>query len=119
MLRIYLVLSVLWIGLIVAVSIGDRPVPVARFGSVADTPVNSPAKRPKSGAWFTQSAPIPPGVSPLLKEAERSGDWELWQHVVRYWEIQSALAFAPPAVGYLVLFGILPWVGRGFRSTYL
>jgi hypothetical protein len=41
------------------------------------------------------------------------------QTVARYWEKQSALVFAPPVVGYLILFGVLPWIGRGFRSTHL
>ena len=31
--------------------------------------------------------------------------------IVQYWEIKSATALAPPVIGYLILFGVLPWIG--------
>jgi hypothetical protein len=36
---------------------------------------------------------------------------------VHYWSYRCALALLPPMIGYLILFGLIPWIGRGFRST--
>jgi hypothetical protein len=157
MLRIYLVLSVLWIGLMATVSISDRPIPAAlatktQFGD----PIDWPAKQPhiwdekgkpiylddkgnpipsfddfvkqqsasaahganrSTGDWFAQHAPSTDPWEQLARErgAHQSAASEPNQSV-KYWETQSALTFAPPIIGYLVLFGVFPWIGRGFRS---
>lgn len=52
-------------------------------------------------------------------EASRSLLQKQQSEVREYWESRSALAFTPPFAGYAFLFGILPWIWRGFRSTQL
>jgi hypothetical protein len=34
-----------------------------------------------------------------------------------YWAQCAAVAIGPPVFGYAVLFIVVPWIGRGFRST--
>lgn len=143
--RIYLVLSVLWVGVIAAVSVAGRPDTAAPRKNDPVVSSVDPGSRGDTGKdWFSRNAPQPqiwdehgkpiylddkgnpiPSFDDFVKESERSGDWKLWkqgekgksQSTTRYWEAQSALALMPPIVGYLLLFGILPWIGRGFRST--
>jgi len=57
------------------------------------------------------SATIPVNAAKGAQDARKA--------LITYWETQGALAILPPAVGYLILFAILPWIGRGFRSTHL
>jgi hypothetical protein len=142
--RIYLVLSVLWIGLVVSVSISERPIPVGRatktqFGDPIDRPAeqprvnalgdpisesSAPAGPPAAHPWDKDVVTEPsPKTNPTFEELARersahpSTASEPRQSVARYWETRSAWAFTPPVAGYLILFGVLPWIGRGFRSA--
>jgi hypothetical protein len=120
--RLYLVLSALWIAVVVAVSINERPrssSPVVYLddnGNSITSVVLEPIR-----SWDENGRPITPSRPDLskLSEEQLQGYRQTGiRLLVRYWETQSALALAPPAIGYLILFGVLPWIGRGFRSTH-
>ena len=136
--RIYLFLSVLWIAAIAGVSISERPVPVLQ---ATKTQFGDPIDRPSGGTRVDENGnPIPPQKPIYLDDkgnpipASTPADpWEAAaiegreeqihlaanynQERVSYWKWRGVTAFAPPVTGYVVFFGILPWIGRGFRST--
>jgi hypothetical protein len=107
---VYLVLSVVWIVVISAVAIRERPAsravertkdqpPDAQVYQIGDTQYQFPTT-------FTHDQ--------ILEILVRKG---IVPAVAQYWETRSAWAILPPVSGYLVLFGVFPWIGRGFRST--
>ena len=129
--RIYVVLSVLWIVAVVAISIGERPSgmsAVAQFDPDAFM-AQQRAKQRQPVLRQDQDDPYAKYARPAKSDdpwEEAPREWKLRQQTpsadpqsaTRYWETRSALAFLPPVVGYMVLFGVLPWIGRGFRSTH-
>ena len=95
--RVFSFATALWVIAIAAISISVQPVPEAKED------------------WFAANAP--PG-------AIVHGPWEKyqkpqldWRPVVKFWERQAAIALVPPAIGYAFGFVVIPWIGRGFRST--
>jgi hypothetical protein len=52
------------------------------------------------------------GGSPYL-----SLEWLSHEPLVSYWGFRSAWALLPPIPGYVIVFYILPWIGRGFAHN--
>jgi hypothetical protein len=72
--------------------------------------------------WDKYGHPIIPARPDLSKIS--NGQLEKYRQtasrvITKYWEIQSARALAEPVIGYPILFAILPWIGRGFRSAQI
>lgn len=81
--------------------LGGVPVATPPPGYTLDPPTI-----PTANDWQTVSPTSPLHVvksEPLPVESQRS-----------YWMHRSALAVLPPALGYLLLFWLLPWIWRGF-----
>jgi hypothetical protein len=122
LLRVYLVLCVLWIITIAGTSVIDRPTPPVIFGKNDPVvPKDEFAPKPKTltdADFSSADAPIP-SFDDFKKEQQNEQQKSEVHSTARYWGTQSALAFTPPIAGYLILFGVIPWIGRGFRSTHL
>jgi len=98
-LRLYLVFSALWLVAVLGVSFKVQPDP------------------PEKEDWFAANAP--PG-QPIHGPWEKYQKPELdWKPVIAFWERQAAIALVPPAICYVFGFVVIPWIGRGFRSTHL
>lgn len=111
--RIYAVIAVLWAVLIVA-TLGQKdgwgstrdqsplyivksePLPTPPAGYVVDPSEVQPVKAPD---WFDQTRPHSAPESRL--------HYFLWT---------AGAAVVPPALGYGLLFGLVPWIYRGFRA---
>jgi hypothetical protein len=96
------VLSVLWVAAIVAISSSDR----------RDLAASTIPKSAQIIGHDVNGDPVDENGDVVRANPEP-------QSFTRYWGIKSALIFTPPLAGYLILFGLLPWIGRGFRSTHL
>lgn len=114
MLRIYLVLSVLWVGVIAAASITERPRPVVlvtktQFGDPIDEPHRSQFGDLPADPW--EAAAVERREEQIRHAANYS------RERADYWGRRGFMAITPPLVGCIVIFGVVPWIGRGFRST--
>lgn len=86
--RVYVTASVVWVVIMLALSVKDRP----------PAPDMSPSS-PDTFEIFNRAA----------REMEREAR-------VRYWLLRAAIIAVPPAGGYFGLFGALPWIVRGFTD---
>jgi len=69
--------------------------------------------------WSFADEPKPPNKadSPPTLPRDFSG-WDTSPEVrTRYWATRSAVGLLPPALLYLFLFQVIPWVYRGFRQA--
>lgn len=125
--RVYAVASILWIAIMLALSIHDRPHRIdydalakqARWTEVDPSEVTAlPAAPPR------QKVDAPIGRYTDADLAPSPGEWlknnparplpsESW---LPYWTRRAALAVLPPGLGYLFIFWVLPWIWRGFAS---
>jgi hypothetical protein len=89
--RVWVLLSLLWMGYFIVVSIDDRP-------KLTDFH--------KDGEWeIVQLNPSEiQHVQPVVG----------WSDVVKFWGTVSAVAVIPPVIGYAFLFWVWPWMARGF-----
>jgi hypothetical protein len=116
--RAYSVLTVAWVGLVLAVSVRDRPLAVSATSvgpaatlppqpSVDVTRVHKDGAKANSN-WFAANNLLEVNPTPLMLEASVSP--------MRYWSTRAGIAGVPPAFIYLLLFYVIPWVYRGFRD---
>jgi hypothetical protein len=90
--RVWILLSLLWMGYFIVVSIDDRP----RL-----THVDKAAKAEL--VYIDPSGEIHP-VHPVVG----------WSDVATFWGAVSAVAVIPPVIGYAFLFWVWTWIARGF-----
>jgi hypothetical protein len=89
--RVWILLSLLWMGYFIVVSLGDRP---------KLTDLHNEGKGQRATLVYVDPSEIQPVVG--------------WSDVVKFWSAVSAIAVVPPVIGYAFLFWIWPWVARGF-----
>ena len=94
LLRLYAALSVLWIAVVLVVAVRDSGwIPLSSY--------------PDS---FVTDSPATPTKKPDIFDA-------ITDHPVRdYWVSRTSVMLLPPALGYAVLFLVMPWIGRGFKN---
>ena len=66
------------------------------------------------GDYTISDSPTPPAPDPwkVVKVEPPPGESQF-----RYWGYRSAIALIVPGLGYLFMFWILPWIGRGFTHA--
>jgi hypothetical protein len=96
--RVYAVLTVVWVVLAVIVAIRNRPPDTSRPDPWDVVTLSREA----------DSALTPDQFEHLIRKRKQSA-------VVRYWSIQAGIALGTPLAGYLLLFGVIPWIAGGFR----
>lgn len=94
--RLYAVLAITWVAAILLFATRDRPTHTDWI-EVPDSQLK--------GDVFDQVA----------AEYKRDHTPPEPEELVRYWSVQGTIAVGPPAVGYLLLFVVLPWIYRGFN----
>jgi hypothetical protein len=105
--RIYLVLCALWIALAVTASVSEMPQrPIIPTASASDPHRSRFGDLPSD--TFDALA-----VERKEEQVRRAANYN--QDRADYWKIRAAWAFAPPVIGYFVLF-VLPASGRGTRK---
>jgi hypothetical protein len=62
----------------------------------------------------TETVEVGPGS---IQRDPATGEWFVNQRDYSELAFNAELAFIPPAVGYVALFLVLPWIGRGFTSS--
>lgn len=126
--RVYVVCSVLWIGVMLALAVRDRPRKIdydalaKKYGAVEVDP-NSPFTVSPEDFLRHEAEKAKQKVTRDETRAPSSADkkWivasetPLPSMYLQFWETRSSIALLPPTVGYLLLFVVVPWVYRGFR----
>lgn len=75
----------------------------------------TPVKLPPPPPGYTLD-PASPSSARTLTDADIAR-YDRRNDLLKYWGLRSSIAFAPPVIGYLILFSILPWIGRGFVKS--
>jgi hypothetical protein len=95
--RLYAVLTVAWVAVVLTASIQDRP------------------RAHKPDIWDQAAA--------LSLTPDGYKEWEIENEILlpgvllHYWAVRSSVAVLPPALFYLFLFHVVPWVYRGFKPA--
>jgi hypothetical protein len=98
--RVYAALTVVWITVIMFVVLAD-------FWQPWYSPIFN-------GGWSSTEDQSPLAV--VRSEPLPAQTWTVAQQV-RRWTWATGLSMVPPLLGYLILFYLLPWIYRGFRSS--
>ena len=106
--RIFFVCAVLWVGGVLAIATINRPQPTngievrLESGTVLSFPLGT-----KSGVIDSVVKLQTPPNGITLTEIGPGLHW---------WELPAGIALVPVAVLYFVVFIVIPWIHRGFRS---
>jgi hypothetical protein len=130
--RLYVLLSVLWVGGVLALSIHDRPRTKIDYDALArqagaiqvdPAEVRSIPSPPPGYRLDAPSTPfVPPPLSSYQGDApEDRGPLSIVKSeplpgaIRSFWISSVAVALLPPLALYLFLFYVMAWVYRGFR----
>jgi hypothetical protein len=91
--RVYAALTIAWIVATLLIAVRDRPTHTDWI------------EVPPKGDVFDQVA----------AEYKRDHQPPTREELVRYCGIQGVFVFGPPVAGYLLFFGVVPWIYRGFK----
>jgi hypothetical protein len=70
-----------------------------------------------SSGDILKSLPETLEVDPSAIQRDATGKWVIQHRDYGEAVFSLEMALIPPAVGYLILFLIVPWIGRGFRAS--
>ena len=119
--RLYVVCSLVWVSFMVVVSVRDRPKPIdyvavaKKYGAtvITEPPETLPADFKD---WDKPGQIKPPPGFILDEKPQNSLVADVKTSPLEYWGIRAGITVAPPIGGYLLLFSVIPWVYRGFKS---
>jgi hypothetical protein len=114
LLRVYAVVSVLWMATVLVVAVRDLP--ISDWSVVSERPDDgTPALNTPNATTATQPDALDKLIAGMPRKRRDIFD-VIAPESGTYWASRIALTVLPPALCYASLFLVVPWIVRGFKG---